>query len=94
VVVCDQEPYDDDPDEIREQILIGVKKVEKVKPGVLHKVILNRREAIHEALRYGKKGDVVVITGLGCQPYRQMAGGKIKWDERKVVREELKKLKK
>lgn len=94
VVVCDQEPYDDDPDEIREQILIGVKKVEKVKPGVLHKVILNRREAIHEALRYGKKGDVVVITGLGCQPYRQMAGGKIKWDERKVVREELRKLKK
>ncbi len=94
VVVCDQEPYDDDPDEIREQILIGIKKVEKQKPGVLHKVILNRREAIHEALRYGKKGDVVVITGLGCQPFRCMAGGKIKWDERKVVREEIRKLQK
>jgi UDP-N-acetylmuramoyl-L-alanyl-D-glutamate--2,6-diaminopimelate ligase len=40
-----------------------------------------------------KEGDVVVITGKGCEPSICVAGGrKIPWDDRKIVREEFQKI--
>jgi len=36
-----------------------------------------------------KEGDVVIITGKGCEPWMCLAKGKkIPWDDRKVVKEE------
>jgi len=57
---------------------------------VVHK-ILDRREAIREALGLAQPNDAVIITGKGCEPWICVARGKkIPWDDRKVVREELK----
>lgn len=37
-----------------------------------------------------KPGDVVIITGKGCEPSINLAGGKkIPWNEREVVKEEF-----
>jgi UDP-N-acetylmuramoyl-L-alanyl-D-glutamate--2,6-diaminopimelate ligase len=84
VIVTNEDPYDEDPWQIIEQVASGTK-------GKARK-ILDRREAIREALKLAKKGDIVVITGKGCEPSIVIKGKKIPWDDRKVVREEFKNL--
>jgi len=54
----------------------------------------DRREAIKKALSVAKRNDLVVITGMGAQEFRVVNGNKLPWSERKVVAEELGKLKK
>ena len=53
-------------------------------------IILDRREAIHRALKKAKKDSVVIITGKGTDPYIMGPHGtKTPWDDATVVREEL-----
>lgn len=86
VIVTNEDPYNEDPMEIIEQVAKGV--------GEKAKKILNRREAIKGSLKLARPGDVVVITGKGCEPWIVEARGKkVPWDDRKVVREEFQKLK-
>ncbi|MFC1663561.1 Mur ligase family protein [Patescibacteria group bacterium] len=84
VIVTNEDPYDEDPLEIMDQVAKGVEeKAEK---------ILDRREGINKALKLAKPGDTVVITGKGCEPWICTKGGKkIPWDDRQVVKEEFKK---
>jgi len=84
VIVTNEDPYDEDPWQIIEQVAFGTK-------GKARK-ILDRREAIREALKLAREGDIVVITGKGCEPSICVKGKKIPWDDRKVVKEEFKNL--
>ena len=86
VIVTNEDPYDEDPMEIINQVAGGSSGKAKK--------ILDRREAIRESLRLSRPGDAVVITGKGCEPWICVAGGKkIPWDDRTVAREEFGKLK-
>lgn len=86
VIVTNEDPYDEDPMEIIEEVAKGTTGRTKK--------ILDRREAIREALKLAKPNDVVIITGKGCEPWICLAKGKkIPWDDREVVRQEFKKLK-
>ena len=81
VIVTNEDPYDEEPEEIINQV-IGRHDFLK---------ILDRREAIRKALELANKGDVVVVTGKGAEPWIVAKNGqKIAWDDRAVVREELK----
>jgi UDP-N-acetylmuramoyl-L-alanyl-D-glutamate--2,6-diaminopimelate ligase len=82
IIVTNEDPYDEDPMEIINQVAEGTKgKAEK---------ILDRREAIKKSLELAKQNDIVVITGKGCEPWICVKGGKkIPWDDRKVIREEF-----
>lgn len=85
VIVTNEDPYDEDPMEIINQVAGGA--------GEKAKRILDRREAIREALISAQKGDTVIITGKGCEPSICLARGKRRpWDDRKVVQEELQKI--
>lgn len=85
IIITNEDPYDENPMEIINQIAKGVK-------GKAIK-ILDRREAIKKALSLASSGDVIVITGKGCEPWICVKGGKkIPWDDRKVVKEEFQKL--
>jgi len=85
IIITNEDPYDEDPMEIINQVSGGAK-------GKAIK-ILDRREAIKKALNLANPGDLVIITGKGCEPSICLAGGKqIPWDDRKAVREEFKKL--
>lgn len=58
-----------------------------------YKKILDRREAIREALKSACPGDTVIITGKGAEPWIVGPNGtKMSWDDREVVKEELAKL--
>lgn len=85
VILTDEDPYDEDPRSIIEDMTAGMKK----KPTV----IMDRREAIYTACLNAQRDDVVLITGKGTDPYIMRANGaKEVWSDRTVAEEELKKL--
>ena len=84
IILTDEDPYDDDSEAIIEDIAKGISR-----PVV--KKILNRREAIREAISLAKTGDTVIITGKGTDPFIMRANGsKEPWSDVAVVEEELK----
>ncbi|HVW71986.1 MAG TPA: UDP-N-acetylmuramoyl-L-alanyl-D-glutamate--2,6-diaminopimelate ligase [Candidatus Paceibacterota bacterium] len=85
VILTNEDPYDEDPSAIVNEIAAGMEK----KPHI----IMDRREAIRKALSLAKEGDVVLVTGKGTDPYIMGAhGAKEPWSDAQVVREELKRL--
>jgi len=98
VIITNEDPYDENPQEIIDQVANGVEEIFNKKitdyglliTDYLHK-ILNRREAIKKALQIAETGDLILITGKGAEQKMCLAKGKlIDWDDREVVREELK----
>lgn len=86
IILTNEDPCDDDPSLIIEQIAKGIKHK---KP----RIILDRREAIREAIMQAKTGDAVLITGKGTDPWMYVAGGKqIPWNEALFAREELERI--
>jgi UDP-N-acetylmuramoyl-L-alanyl-D-glutamate--2,6-diaminopimelate ligase len=92
VIVTNEDPYDDDPLLIIEQIAVGAEKEGKKLNLDLFK-IPDRREAIRKAISIAEPGDLVLISGKGSEQLMMMANGeKIPWDDRAVAREEIKRL--
>ncbi len=92
VVITNEDPYDEDPMEIINQVAEGTGDISENKM-ILDKnlfKILDRREAIEKALKLAEEGDIVLFTGKGAEQYICVAGGnKIPWDERRIVRETI-----
>jgi len=87
IILTNEDPYNEDPLEILKQMQEGMGIT---KPDI----ILDRREAIAHALALAgaTKNPAVLITGKGTDPFIMGPNGtKQKWDDREVVREELKK---
>ncbi|HSE29080.1 MAG TPA: UDP-N-acetylmuramoyl-L-alanyl-D-glutamate--2,6-diaminopimelate ligase [Candidatus Saccharimonadales bacterium] len=89
VILTELENYTEDSEKIRSMIRRGIESSNKK---IDFKEVIERREAIATALKMAKTGDIVLIPGLGNQDYRGMGEGKIDWDDRRVVKEELAKL--
>lgn len=91
VVVCDDEPYTEDPKIIRDMILEGLENT-KMMHNEEYFEIPDRGEAIEYALKNAKSGDTVVIPGMGDLEGRTFANGIKPWNERQEVRNILRKL--
>ena len=86
IIVTDEDPYDEDPMKIINEVAKGVTKHTPT-------CILDRREAIRHAFTLARDGDTVLITGKGTDPYIMGPHGtKIPWDDAQVAREELEKM--
>lgn len=86
IILTNEDPYDENPDQIVSHVAQGVQNKEP-------KIIMDRREAIAEAIKLAKTGDNVLITGKGTDPYIMGPDGtKIPWSDAKVASEELKKV--
>lgn len=91
LIFTNEDPYDEGPEAIVREMYEAVEDKDKAQ------IIMERREAIAEALRVAKrlsenqdKKPAVLITGKGTDPYIMVAGGKkIPWDDATVVREEI-----
>jgi UDP-N-acetylmuramoyl-L-alanyl-D-glutamate--2,6-diaminopimelate ligase len=86
VFITNEDPYDEDPQKIVEAIAKGFTKKKPL-------IVIDRRQAIRDALKEAKEGDAVLITGKGTDPYIMLAhGNKELWSDKKVAEEELQKL--
>jgi UDP-N-acetylmuramoyl-L-alanyl-D-glutamate--2,6-diaminopimelate ligase len=56
-----------------------------------YSIIPDRREAVAAAVRTARPGDVVVLAGKGHEDYQIIGAQKIHFDDREVVREEIRK---
>lgn len=93
VIVTNEDPYDDDPMEIINNVAEGAIKAGKVEGENLFKVE-NREKAIDKAIKMAKTSDLVLITGKGAEQFICVANGQmIAHDDRKVAENSLKTLK-
>lgn len=91
-IVTNEDPYDEDPQEIIDQVAVGVKAAAKTGGTELH-IVPERRDGMQVALRAARPGDIVIITGKGCEPVIMgPAGKRIPHDDRTVARELLQEL--
>ena len=91
VIVTNEDPYDDDPMEIINNVAKGAESAGKVLNQNLF-TIEDRKQAIAKALSLASQDDLVLITGKGAEQQMAVANGrKISWDDRKIVRELLRK---
>ena len=89
VVVTTVDPYDDDPDAIIADVISATEEGELVISETLFSET-DRREGIRKALSFARDGDVVIIAGKGAETTMMISGGKsMPWDEREIVREEI-----
>jgi UDP-N-acetylmuramoyl-L-alanyl-D-glutamate--2,6-diaminopimelate ligase len=83
IIITNEDPYDENPEEIINQISQGIKNKRFNK-------IFSREEAIKKSLSLAQKGDAVVITGKGCEPWIMgEKGEKTAWDDRVTVKKFL-----
>ena len=86
IFLTDEESYNEDPEQIRAQIFEGI---EKGKGQVRTTEVADRREAIKKAIEVAKKGDTILVTGMGHEVYRIVNGERLPWNDEQVVRELL-----
>jgi len=90
VIITNEDPYDDDPRQIINDVARGAKEHGKIENQNLF-LIEDRKEAINKAISLAEPGDIVLLTGKGSEQAICIAGGKkIPWDEREVAREAIK----
>ena len=86
IVLTNEDPYDEDPEHILDQMVSGISHGSFVK-------ILDRKTAINFALKEAGPGEVVIITGKGAEPWIMGPGGeRVPWDDRQVARDCLRNL--
>ncbi len=86
IITSDNSRFENVEDIIND-ILVGMNKTDGK-----YIIIPDRRNAIKEALREARKGDVILLIGKGHELYEEINGIKYPFDEREVVFESLKEL--
>jgi len=89
VIVTNEDPYDDDPRKIIDQVANGAREAGKKDDETLFRID-ERRDALRKAIETAQKGDIVLLTGKGAEQAIVGRGGrKTPWDDRKEARKLL-----
>jgi len=92
VIVTNEDPYDEDPQEIIDAIAKGALEKGKILNSTLF-ILSHRKDAIHKALSLAHDNDIVLFTGKGAEQWLMGSHGKkTPWDEREIVRASLRSL--
>jgi UDP-N-acetylmuramoyl-L-alanyl-D-glutamate--2,6-diaminopimelate ligase len=81
VILTNEDPYDEDPEEILNDIEKGLPK------NATYEKIIDREEAVKKALKQAEEKDIVVITGKGSEPWMALSKGKkIPWSDKEIIK--------
>lgn len=83
ITVTSDNPRDEDPDDIIEEIMEGFEDTEHVER------LTDRRKAIQKAIYDGKTNTMILIAGKGHETYQEIAGERHDFDDRQIAREAL-----
>ena len=72
------------PETISSQLRVGLERAGR-RHGIDFEIVLDRSDAILRAARIARPGDVVVLNGIGHEPYLASNGQKVRWSERVAV---------
>ena len=86
-IITSDNPRTENPEEIVKQIESGMKKTNGK-----YVTIVDRVEAIKEAIKMANKRDIIILAGKGHEPYQEINGKKYPFDERIIVRDIIEEL--
>lgn len=89
VVVTDESPFSEDAATIRNEVAAGARSIS----GAEVHVEEDRRRALDLAVGLAGPGDVVVVTGRGCDPYQFFGDERTEFDDRDELRSALRRAK-
>lgn len=90
VIITDEDPYDENPQAIIDEVFSGVLEAGKIENQNAWR-ILSRREAFKKALDLAQKQDIIIITGKGSETSIMRAGGvKENWNDTEEILKLLK----
>ncbi len=85
IIITNEDPYDEDPLEIMEQVAAGIDN--QVKP---YHIVPDRQEAIKKAISLMSPEDALIITGKGSEVWMCLADGKkIPWSDKDMAQKQL-----
>lgn len=79
-VVTSDNPRNEEPMDIINDILVGVHKADGA-----YVTIPDRKEAIAYCMKHAKDGDIIVLAGKGHEDYQEIKGVKHHMDERELI---------
>jgi UDP-N-acetylmuramoyl-L-alanyl-D-glutamate--2,6-diaminopimelate ligase len=79
------DPYDEDPNQIIEDMLKGNEEF------INYTKVIDRRQAIAQAIKMANEGDVILLLGRGHEKYIPYENHKIEFLDSKVFKEEIEK---
>ncbi len=85
VIVTSDNPRQEPPEQIIDEILAGIEPATHADVTV----VVDRREAIGQAIERATTGDVVVVAGKGHEATQEFADHTVEFDDRAVAREFL-----
>jgi UDP-N-acetylmuramyl-tripeptide synthetase len=80
VIVTSDNPRTENPRSIVDEILLGVHAVDP--EAKRHSVEIDRRSAIHRAVRQAGENDIVLIVGKGHETYQLIGARRLDFDDR------------
>jgi UDP-N-acetylmuramoyl-L-alanyl-D-glutamate--2,6-diaminopimelate ligase len=84
VVVTSDNPRSEDPEAILKDVRAGVEA-----EGKSARYVVDRRQALAEAIALARAGDVVLVAGKGHETYQVVGGRRLPFDDRVVAKELL-----
>jgi UDP-N-acetylmuramoyl-L-alanyl-D-glutamate--2,6-diaminopimelate ligase len=83
VTVTSDNPRDENPNAIIDEIMAGFEKTDKVNR------IPDRRKAITDSILQSDEQTIILIAGKGHETYQEVKGQRHDFDDRQVAREAL-----
>ena len=86
LILTSDNPRTENPDSILKDMVAGLEEEDKIEA----LVIADRRQAIKLACKLAQSGDIILVAGKGHEKYQEINGVKTPFDDKEILREELK----